>query len=158
MRMTSAGRIISNTSIVSYSGYSDYSSFSSPAPLLLYSQARIMSNTDDVVDKKINMSWNFKVDSISVSFCTKESGRKFSGYISTLESSLRISTYLNMQEGTSNCGSVENCDFRGSDCRDWRTVREGRNYDLEVPLPRLEFRLPVTAVPRNRHRSTEVAS
>ncbi|KMZ67755.1 putative receptor-like protein kinase [Zostera marina] len=61
MRMTNAGRIISNTSNISYSSYSDYSSSSSPAPLLLYSQARIMSNTD-VVDKKINMSWNFKVD------------------------------------------------------------------------------------------------
>lgn len=61
MRMTNAGRVISNTSNISYSGYSDYSSSSPPAPLLVYSQARIMSNTD-VVDKKINMSWNFRVD------------------------------------------------------------------------------------------------
>ncbi|MQM02739.1 hypothetical protein Taro_035508 [Colocasia esculenta] len=56
-RVNMGDHTISNTSNISYAN----SSHSSAAPLLVYEDARIMSN-NEVVEKKFNVTWKFNVD------------------------------------------------------------------------------------------------
>ncbi|KAJ6293477.1 hypothetical protein OIU78_025452 [Salix suchowensis] len=70
-----AGVGIRNTSNVTYASNND----SSVAPLLVYETARVMSNTE-VLEKKFNMSWKFRVDPgfdylIRLHFCELVYGR-----------------------------------------------------------------------------------